>query len=201
MATDARPTVAVAGLTARWLATSALRAGWHVVALDAFGDADTRGASLAWLPIAKGLELDEGLFLSALGQARRDHGACAWMYGSGFENLPTWVARGAEVLPLWGQSADVLRAVRDPMNFFAVLQRLGLPHPATRFTPPEVAAGWIAKSASGSGGWHIRAAADAQAQGDAYWQRLQPGVPGRRCARECAPLEAGGTLQNETSPA
>ncbi|EHR71875.1 putative ATP-dependent carboligase [Burkholderiales bacterium JOSHI_001] len=175
---DAGPTVAVAGLSARWLATSAARAGWGVVALDAFGDADTRAASRAWLPIAQGLELDEAQFLSALDQAHQRHGAVAWLYGSGFENRPEWVARAAARWPLWGQDADVLRRVRDPEHFFATLRRLGLPHPATRFTPPDDPQGWIAKSATGSGGWHIREAAATDFPDDAYWQRLQPGTPG-----------------------
>lgn len=39
------PFVAVAGLSARMLAQSAARAGLRVVALDVFGDCDTREAS------------------------------------------------------------------------------------------------------------------------------------------------------------
>jgi hypothetical protein len=39
------PFVALAGLSARWLAQSAARAGLHAAALDIFGDRDTREAA------------------------------------------------------------------------------------------------------------------------------------------------------------
>jgi predicted ATP-grasp superfamily ATP-dependent carboligase len=58
------------------------------------------------------------------------------------------------------------------------LDRLGLAHPPVRFAPPGEAAGWLAKRAGGSGGWHIRAADQThERHADTYYQRTQAGTP------------------------
>jgi uncharacterized protein len=46
--------IAVASISARALAEAAAREGFGVIALDVFGDVDTRLASSLWLPIGAG---------------------------------------------------------------------------------------------------------------------------------------------------
>jgi uncharacterized protein len=176
-----QPVLVVAGMSVRALAESARQAGWDVVALDLFGDLDTRRASRRWLRIGEpaDLAIDPQRLRTALAEASAEPGVVGWVAGSGFEADPSLLACGEpHRLPLLGMDADAVAAVRDARRFFAVLDRHALPHPPTVFAPPVPAHGWLAKRAGGSGGWHIRDAAALGAPSpDTYWQRLQPGTP------------------------
>ncbi|HET7527479.1 MAG TPA: ATP-grasp domain-containing protein, partial [Burkholderiaceae bacterium] len=168
-----RQTLVVAGLSARWLAESAAQGRWRVIALDLFGDLDTRRVCAHWAPIGDraAMALDETLLCEALAAARRD-GATGWIAGSGFDASPALLAAGAEALPLLGMPADAAARVRDPHRFFATLRQHGLKHPQTRCTAPVSLHGWLRKRAGGSGGWHIGRAAEAGSSGDeTYFQR------------------------------
>ncbi|WP_119287002.1 ATP-grasp domain-containing protein [Azohydromonas sediminis] len=177
-------TLVVAALSARTLAESARRGGWRVIALDLFGDVDTRRASARWQPIGDPADarIDPARLAAALADAASQPNVAAWVAGSGFDapHDAAFAAAGA-MLPRLGMAADVVAAVRHPATFFATLDRLGLAHPEVRTTPPHAPAGWLAKDAGGSGGRHIRAAADAgPAPGVSpgiYWQRVHRGTP------------------------
>lgn len=193
--------LAVAAVSARMLAEAAAQDGYGVVALDLFGDADTRRAAEHWVPIgtAGPLRIDSDRVLGALQQlARLDaDDVIGWVPGGGFEALPDLIEAGARVLPMIGTSADAVRRVRDHRAFFAALTLHGIAHPTTRVTPPTDAQGWLRKDANGCGGWHIRRAgvAPVDVAGDApgarpdaandaptdatsvYFQREMPGVP------------------------
>lgn len=156
------------------LAEAAQCDGFDVIALDVFGDADTRRGG-AWHAIGAPLRIDAELFLHAL-QSLARCGAIGWVMGAGFDSEPDLLSRGAQLLPLIGTACDAARRVRDPQTFFAALDRHGIAHPPTRFSPPDNHDGWLGKSAHGSGGWHIRRAAPAGGDGR-YWQRDAPGAP------------------------
>lgn len=172
-------TIVVAGLWVRPLAEAACQAGWRAVALDLFGDADTRRASVSWMRIGDpaSFAIAPALLRDALHRAAREPGAIGWVAGSGFEALPEALALRVPGLPLLGMEAAAVGRVRDPATFFATLDRMGLAHPEVSLQPPPDPAGWLAKSAAGSGGWHIRAAGDGPAASGTYWQRLQAGEP------------------------
>ena len=179
-------TLAVAALSARMMAESAAQAGFDVVALDLFGDCDTRRVSSEWLPIASpgGVCIEAEATLQHLHQLARRGDVMGWVAGSGFEALPALLAQGAQVLPLIGTPAAAVRRVRDPAQFFGCLDAAQIAHPQTSTTPPSDATGWLVKSALGCGGWHIRhathrpgAAMPAALQEHHYFQRRAPGVP------------------------
>lgn len=185
-------TLVVAGVSVRALAESARQAGLQVIALDLFGDADTRAASARWAPIG----LPDTLAID--GEALRrelaavcsagDPGVLGWVPGSGFEGAPDLLDSAPPGLPRLGMAAAEVRALRDAPQFFATLARLGLPHPPTQFRPPTNADGWLAKSSAGTGGWHIRRVTEAVVGAPGtydpgtydpgtYYQREQAGVP------------------------
>lgn len=173
-------TLVVAALSARTLAESARRGGWRVIALDLFGDVDTRRASACWRPIGDPADarIDPARLAAALADAALETDLAGWVAGSGFDapQAAAFAAAGT-TLPRLGMAADVVAAVRDPATFFTTLDRLGLAHPEVRMRPPHEPAGWLAKDAGGSGGWHIRAAADTGPAPGVYWQRVHPGMP------------------------
>lgn len=150
--------LAVAALSARVLAEAATEEGFDVVALDVFGDADTRRACSEWLSIGEpgGLQLDAGRLLSALDMLARRGDVVGWIAGSGFDGRPDLLERGAALLPLIGTPADAVRRVRDPAAFFGLLAAEGILHPTVQLTAPADGTGWLAKDARGCGGGHIR---------------------------------------------
>jgi uncharacterized protein len=175
-------TLVVAALSARVLAESAAQAGFGVLAIDLFGDADTRRASRQWWPLAApgATAVDATLLAAALHEAARQPGVLGWIAGSGFDGVPECIDTAAAVLPRLGMPTAALRALRDPRQFFATIDHLGLPHPPVRFDPPPEPHGWLVKHFGGSGGWHIqpaaRAAEPATAPGS-YFQHAEAGTP------------------------
>ena len=173
--------LAVAGISARMLAEAATDDGFEVVALDLFGDADTRRACAQWCPIGTpaSLRIDGALLLAALAALARRGDVAGWIAGAGFEARPDLLERGAALLPLLGTPADAVRRVRDPQAFFfGFLDAQAIAHPQVRMTPPAIAAGWLVKEAGGCGGWHIRRAGSTEAVRDPhYFQREMPGTP------------------------
>ena len=184
-------TLAVAAFSARLLAEAAALDGHSVVALDLFGDADTRRASQRWCPIGApgSMRIDAACVLDALHQlARQDRAdVIGWIPGSGFEGQPDLLEAGARILPLLGTPVGAVRRVRDPDAFFGVLTAHGIAHPTVSQTAPADADGWLLKDANGCGGWHIRhAGAEPGVASEhvapyspysPYYQREMPGVP------------------------
>ena len=177
--------LAVAAVSARMLAEAAAHDGYEVVALDLFGDADTRRVSERWRSIGAtgSLQNDGARVLDALQAMARQGGdaVIGWIPGSGFEGRPELLDAGAQLLPLIGTPADAVRRVRDPGEFFGALAAHGIAHPPMRADAPADAEGWLLKDARGCGGWHIRHAAAARdaapASASFYFQRAMPGVP------------------------
>lgn len=172
--------LAVAALSARAIVEAAALDGLRSVALDLFGDVDTRRRADAWQGIGDAAEMriDDACLLSALDSLGRRGDLRGWIAGSGFDGRGDLLAEGARRLPLIGTAPDDVRRVRDPREFFDLLRSHGIGHPATAFEPPLAAAGWLRKDAGGCGGWQVRRApaADAAAPGR-YWQRERAGAP------------------------
>jgi predicted ATP-grasp superfamily ATP-dependent carboligase len=178
-----RPTLVVAARSARMLAEAAAREGYEVVALDAFGDADTRRAAAHWQSIAAAPDgtaprVDARRLLDALATAKAQAAPMGWIAGSDLECMPGLLEAGAAILPLIGNPSAAVRSVRDPAMFFAALDALDLPCPETKLDAPGDARGWLRKDARACGGWHIRHAAPGDAEEtrpEIYFQREAPG--------------------------
>jgi predicted ATP-grasp superfamily ATP-dependent carboligase len=171
--------VVIAGISTRALAMSAFRAGYHVIAVDAFGDLDLRQAAHVvpgrtqqgshFKPMRAAITVDEapgGL-------------AC---YTSNFENYPVAVERLARSRTLLGNPASILTRVRDPLLLMNTLGQLGFSVPKTRsFPPPERHArgSWLLKPRR-SGGGHSTSVwrRDQPVPRSFYLQQRLPGVPG-----------------------
>src|SRR6188768_2540874 len=141
--------LAVASISARLLAEATRHDGFEVVALDLFGDADTRKACSRWDAIGEParLEIDAARLLTALQALAQDRRVAGWIAGAGFEGKPDLLARGAAVLPLIGTQAEAMRRLRDPQAFFGFLDAHDIAHPVVRMTTPPDAAGWLLKDA------------------------------------------------------
>ena len=183
-ADEGRRRLVVAGISVRALAESARQGGWEVIALDLFGDADTRRASAQWASIGEpsALRIEPARLRHELRRAARLPGVDGWVPGSGFEGAPELLAAGGATLPCLAIEPLTMQRVRDPADFFGVLDRHRLTHPPVSLDPPADPAGWLAKRAGGCGGVHIREACQGLAEpasrhADTYFQRWQPGTP------------------------
>ncbi|WP_045836460.1 ATP-grasp domain-containing protein [Hyphomicrobium sp. 99] len=187
-------TVLIAAFSGRSLAQSARRAGFKPLVVDAFGDLDTRHAA-GDFRVLDGV-MQTGFRTKPLIAALEDLSRSAatkpigLVLGSGFEDKLRLVAALASRFKLLGSDTATYKACKDPRSFFALLDRLGIPHPETQAEPPADPEGWISKRVGGSGGRHIRACHGSQrAKPRRYFQRL---LDGER-------ISAGGVFTDQGS--
>lgn len=173
--------VLIAAASGRALAASARRAGYAPLVADVFGDADTLQLAGAYARIGDGSvqAIREANLLAALetlGGAAKESLGVVW--GTGFEDRPELLARLAQRWCLLGNRAEVVASVKDPMAFARLCADCGIPHPEVSLTRPHDPEGWLAKRRGGSGGSHIRPAADAsELRLDLYFQSRHSGTP------------------------
>ena len=149
----------IASVSGRQLAHAARRAGFTPLVADFFADTDTQAAAHACRKL--GGDIANGMRRQSLLPALRALAALApspilgLVYGAGFEDRPELLTLIARHWPLLGNKAATVARLKAPESFFAELDRLGIPHPATTSEPPRKGAGWLAKCKGGAGGSHI----------------------------------------------
>ena len=148
-----------------------------MVVLDCFADRDTQAVARDAVAVATPgtMHLDVA---ATLKQARMLAPAahCAGLVvGSGFERGGTFLSKLAAGRKLVGNLPQVIATVKEPRSFFPLLDRLGIPHPAVRLTPPANPTGWLAKRAGGAGGTHVGEAGERDTGRDRYYQRFESG--------------------------
>ena len=121
-------------MSGRALAASARRAGFVPLVADFFADADTGQIAHSCYKLD---DLKGGFrwkvlapALGALAEAAPSP-LLGVVYGSGFEDRPTLLAKIAERWPLLGNGPSVVERVKSPEVLFTELTRLGIPHPRT----------------------------------------------------------------------
>lgn len=146
----------IAAVSARPFVQAAAAAGHDIIALDAFADQDTRRAArqVHRIGYADG-RFDAAEFMQVLRSLDLDQ-IDGLAYGSGFEAAPALLEQAAQYVPLLGNSADMVRALKQPRRFFSLLDALAIAHPEVSLDAPENNAGWLLKHGGGSGGTHIR---------------------------------------------
>ena len=140
----------IAGASARAAAFSALAAGFTPVALDRFADEDLAGCC----PTKRVARWPSGLAAAA-----RSIRASHWLYTGGLENHPRIVNTITRERPLWGNSAVVLRRVRDPWDVAETLRSAPIDAPRLRLATdlPATNDHWLIKSTASSGGLGVYA--------------------------------------------
>jgi uncharacterized protein len=171
----------IVGLSTRAFAESAVRSGYEVVALDAFGDMDLQA-----LCECHSLRRDFGIRFSAeaLLEASRPLSFDLVAYTSNLENYPEVVGQFASEHPVVGNSAEVLTRVRHWPTLFSTLARAGFRIPQTIYDgdgrSPDPARAWLLKPVRGGGGHGVTFWRDGAPPGPGFM--LQEYVPGVACS-------------------
>ena len=176
-----RSRILVVALSGRAIAAAADRAGHSVVAVDLFGDTDLKSIAEKSLTVEStpALAFDPLALLAAAeimapGASPPRHGL---VYGAGLEAQTELLGQLCQGRRLYGNRPETVARLKDPVEFFGALDRLGVPHPAVRLAPPDDGKDWLVKSIGGSGGSHIRPCDGVHATSGAYYQRLASGQP------------------------
>lgn len=171
MSPDSAPLL-IAALSGRALASAAQIAKIPVVVLDVFGDTDMRAAALDWSRVGDvSSGFDRTALLAAAERLCPAHRCGGLVYGAGFESCPELLSQLTEDRELLGNDPRILARLGSPRQFFAMLDQLGIPYPATMFRCPDDTRDWLAKRAGACGGGHVRAAHQAVGESGYYFQR------------------------------
>ena len=166
---DGADALLLVAISARALGQAARRAGYSPIAIDAFGDEDTRRACRATYVVegAMGGFARSGIE-SVVARAVGEHAPFGLVYGSGFDDCPDQLAALGGLAPVLGGAPEALARAKDPEGFATACAAAGIAHPEIgRSTPPR---GALLKRRGGSGGLHIRPATRTPGAGE-YWQR------------------------------
>ncbi|MBN2318935.1 MAG: ATP-grasp domain-containing protein [Acidobacteria bacterium] len=157
--------VLVIGISVRAMAESAVRSGYAVIALDAFGDRDLKELTESY---SLRRDFHTGYSPGALFKASRKMNFDAVAYTSNIENYPGILARFGEGHRIIGNSSRVVAAVRSWSDLFDRLGRAGFPVPKMVFNnetrPVDSQCRWLLKPLL-SGGGH----------GISFWTESLPG--------------------------
>lgn len=157
---------------------AAVRAGYGVTAIDAFADQQTVALADNTILVdydAYGFNADA--LLQAVSQLEASQ-YLGFIYGSGFEAQPSLLKKIATIIPLIGNTATTVQAVKTAASFFAALDLCAIPHPASCLQGPlKPSADYLDKFAGGCGGTHISLVVDQSATlgNNHYYQQKMNG--------------------------
>lgn len=166
----------VISLSARALAQAVRRARRTCLALDLFGDRDTRAAAAGFRQVAGDLNgFADAALIAAVRELAAANDVQGLIYGSGFEARPDMLHRLGQFCRVYGNSPETVRCAKAPQQLFATLARLGIPFPEMRLEAPGTMNGWLVKREGGSGGMHVQPARGEGLQPGQYFQRRVEG--------------------------
>ena len=166
----------IIGASARAAAQSAIRADYQPFAIDQFADADLQACCTA--------ACVEN-YPAGIARLAHQFPLCPFLYTGALENHPSVIDQISRVRPLWGNTAEVVRRVRDPWTLQESLMHCGLKTPELCENKPT-GPGWLRKPLRSGGGIGIREDKNGPdgdvevepAQGQShYYQRFTMGEP------------------------
>jgi len=141
--------------SARALACSAAKAGIETCVVDRFADLDTQAvASDVRLIESDSKVLDINKLLDILHEYSNLKFAGV-VTGSGLESHTDILEFINRHWPLYGNDGETVRACKDPVLFFDLLDKLRIPHPEVALGNRVIEGKWLLKHTGGAGGDHI----------------------------------------------
>ena len=172
--------ILLVGVSTRSLAESAVRGGYEIAAIDAFGDYDLKAICESY---SLRRDFQTPFSASALFAASSQLSFEAVAYTSNLENHPEVVQRFAHCSKVFGNTAQVLRKVRNWSTLSDVLKRSGFEVPETIYHGNGRQANqrrqWLRKPVHSGGGHGITFTPDLR---PARGYLLQEYIPGISCS-------------------
>lgn len=160
----------------RMLAQSAAREGYLVRVADCYGDLDTLQVADRYLKLPVANKANQHLWLQAI-VCLSDDQPCSLIFGTGIERLYPLLSELPNHILYAGSSYTSIEQLSSPTKWIALLDRLALPYPSTRFTKAQPFTGnWLAKTAAAWGGSHITDADSIKKHTDVYFQQKIDGI-------------------------
>ena len=159
----------------RALAASASTAGIETHVIDRFADVDTQIHALSARVVN---ESESGICAEHLRVLLDNYDAISLqgvVVGSGLESQTDILSELDERFRLFGNTAECVNACKDPKLFFALLESLGIPYPATSSESLNEFEGWLVKKIGGTGGQHIHWADSNKLPKNHYYQKFIKG--------------------------
>lgn len=165
----------IIAISARPFVDAAKQAGYVVTAIDAFADKQTIELAETTLVVNYdkcGFNADE--LMCAIGQLDASQ-YLGFVYGSGFEAQPKLLQEIANIIPLIGNSATTVQAVKTASIFFPALDFHNIAYPKIyNKLPTKFSARYLKKFAGGCGGTHIKIVTnDSDVLGDNHYYQQQ----------------------------
>ncbi len=178
MSTVSKPKIIIAALSSRVYVEAAVRAGYDVIAIDAFVDTDVKTLVIDWFQIDLIENQLDGDQLVAILDKLDLQDFVGFCYGAGFEKKPSVLEHVSERLPILGNMPSTIEQCKSPAMFFATCDQLQIPYPDVADVMPAEPVGWIVKQIGGSGGGHIKPLTDSVIthQAGLYYQKKQVGI-------------------------
>ncbi len=133
--------ILVVGLDSVALTRSAKRAGYNVFAVDYFGDRDLREICDSCVSITKQrvgkscgrleINFSPKAFLDPVKRISRNHPIDGILLSSGLEDSQEILLELDNVAPIIGNELQAIGKVRNKIDFFCQIQKLGINHPRT----------------------------------------------------------------------
>jgi predicted ATP-grasp superfamily ATP-dependent carboligase len=195
----------VIGVDSVFVAASAKSAGYNVYVVDYFDDIDLQQTCVAYESIKRHkntenhrkvkMNFNPRAFLKMAKTLSKKHHIDAVLLSSGLDDYDDILCELNEIVPILGNSPEIIRGARERKKFFDALEKLGVPHPETvvvenLFEAKKAAAGMgypvVVKPSKGFGGVGVRLASNplelekvfriAKIGGDVVVQKLIKGV-------------------------
>ena len=159
----------------RFLAQIANNSGYPVWVADCFGDSDTLRVASRWLPI-NDIHNPLSILKTLLTLSNED--PCTLIYGTGIESFHSILEYLPKHIKLLGNSQHTVEKIKNPSQFFNILNKANIPYPKIKLTPPIEKKGWLKKSAAGFGGTHIQYLTPGSEYSNTYYQEYIDGISG-----------------------
>jgi predicted ATP-grasp superfamily ATP-dependent carboligase len=191
------PNLAVIAVCARPYVAAAAQLGYRIAAFDIFNDAQTRRFSLRSQTVSfrdGGFDAEDlwGKLTATLAPGT------PVVFGSGLETQPSLLDRIGQKFQLMGNSGEIVGRLKNPRQFFPLLDELGIAYPQVRCQGSGDSE-WLIKRIGGSGGTHIREGH--RLAEDEYFQRRIVGKPvSVLCLSNGAETEVVGFNEQWVSP-
>lgn len=176
MPSEATQPLLIVGASVRAAAQSAVRAGYQVWGADLFADAD-----LCNIASARSVSRYPSGLLAALAAAPQG----PWIYTGALENYPALLGHMARLRTCWGNTAEAVRRVRNPLLLAKTLPALGVAFPATcqaQDGPATDTTGWLSKPKRSGGGSKVTWLDGMETSQTIGRTFLQQYIPGEACS-------------------